>query len=78
MMLSAYLLLVHDLTPEEALLPFARIAGLPIEEYCDATWYGTPPPLPPPPPPPHNRNTNNDLGLGLALYAQHLRGSEGP
>lgn len=38
MMLSAYLLLAHDFTPEEALLPFARIAGMPVEEYCDATW----------------------------------------
>jgi hypothetical protein len=72
MMLSAYLLLAHDFTPEEALLPFARIAGMPVEEYRDATWYGTT--TPPPPPPPHNRNTDNDLGLGLALYAQHLRG----
>jgi hypothetical protein len=62
MMLSAYLLLAHDFTPEEALLPFARIAGMPVEEYCDATWYGT------------TLNTDNDLGLDLAFYAQHLRG----
>lgn len=38
MMLSAYLFLVHDYTVEDALLPFARIAQLPIKEYLDATW----------------------------------------
>lgn len=38
MMLSAYLLLVHDYSAEEALLPFEQIADLPIAEYPDATW----------------------------------------
>jgi hypothetical protein len=43
-MLSAYLVLVHGYTAEQALLPFARIQGIPVKNYTDATWYDTPHP----------------------------------
>jgi hypothetical protein len=38
LMLAAYLLLIHGHTAQDALLPFARIVGLPIKKYRDATW----------------------------------------
>eukprot|EP00284_Hemiselmis_tepida_P008511 CAMPEP_0174932792 /NCGR_PEP_ID=MMETSP1355-20121228/41425_1 /TAXON_ID=464990 /ORGANISM="Hemiselmis tepida, Strain CCMP443" /LENGTH=473 /DNA_ID=CAMNT_0016179243 /DNA_START=155 /DNA_END=1573 /DNA_ORIENTATION=- len=38
MMLAVYLMLDHGFSPEDAILPFARIGPTPFEGFRDATW----------------------------------------
>jgi hypothetical protein len=36
--LGAYLMLEHGYSPLEAMKPFLRIRGCPLQGFCDATW----------------------------------------
>jgi len=38
LMMAAYLMLDHGMTPEEAIRPFMRVWPSPLQGYRDATW----------------------------------------